>query len=117
MNMLQGLPYYVRVIVIGFGFIGGFWIAVGVNPEIEIIRAFAEWANSVKPNLGVVFWLIPVVDSVFSVSIAYALGGWLGLLATFIAFVGGLLFICCPLWGILFGGLGAVLGFFASENR
>lgn len=114
--MTEGLPYFVRYSVIGFGFVSGLWIAVGVNPETEIIRAFAELANSMQSGLGVFFWIIPFIILGVSIVAAIASGGWLGLIAVFIAFISGALCISWTIIALILFGVALVLGIFAAKH-
>lgn len=117
MNASKGLPYFVRAIVLGFGFFSGLWIAVGVDPEIELIKGLAEWANSTKPGLSVFFWMIPVFSSAASVFLAYTIGGWIGLLAVGFAFVGGLMIIYWTEPAFFFIIIAVILGMIASKRK
>ena len=60
------------------------------------------------------FWLIVVVSTIGSIVGAYLVGKWLGLLAVFLAFLGG---IFIGSWGIwpLIGGV--ILGLFAPQSK
>lgn len=117
MNASKGLPYFVRVIVLGFGFFSGLWIAVGVDPEIELIKAFAGWANSTKAGLGELFWMIPIFSSAASVFAAYTIGGWIGLLAVGFAFFGGLMIIYWAIPALFFIIIAVILGMIASKRK
>ncbi|MDV2988791.1 MAG: hypothetical protein P3T54_01340 [Dehalogenimonas sp.] len=84
-------PVFLCEFVIGFGFLSGLWIHIGINPETEIIRAFASVADAITPETGIswVFWLIPLVTVGMSLWLTYVLGGILGLLAVGLAFIAG----------------------------
>lgn len=93
---------FVQEFVIGFGFLSGLWIHVGINPETEIIKAF----SSITPSLA--FWIIPVITTLGSLVGSYFLGGWLGLIAVGLAFIGGIFFssnlgVICLILGVLIG--------------
>jgi len=82
---------FVQEFVLGLGFFGGFWVHVGINPESEVLKALSTIVKTLVPNsnFSLLFWMIPVVDMMFSILFAYVLGGWLGLIAIFLAFLGG----------------------------
>lgn len=101
---------FVQEFVMGFGFLSGLWIYAGVNPETEIIRAFATAIQELSPNpmYSFVFWIIPIVGTVISLSGSYLLGGGIGLIAVFLAFIGGIFIgstfgIICLVTGIIIG--------------
>ncbi len=102
--------------VIGFGFLSGLWIAVGVNPEAEIINAFAEVIKELGSSLGFIFYLISLIVLILSLLSAYRLGGNLGLIAIGFAFAGGLLIIVLPPLGIILVIIGIVMGFGATRG-
>jgi hypothetical protein len=113
---IDKLQYFVRVFVFGLGFMSGFWIAIGVDPEAAITNAFSEAANSVLPGSGIFIWLMPVISSVISVGGAYALGGGLGLIAVAIAFAGGAVLLANPLVSLIIMGVAIILGLIASNE-
>lgn len=114
MNSL--LTYFVRVFVLGLGFMSGFWIAVGANPEAEITNAFAEAAKSILAGSEILIRLIPTVALVTSIILAFATGGWLGLLAVGVAFIGGIVFIKYTVAALVIVGVAIILGFVASKE-
>lgn len=113
---MDSLPYFIRMFVIGLGFMSGFWIAVGVNPEAVITNAFAEAANSILADSGILVWLVPIVALVVSVFGAFSTGGWLGLIAVGIAFIGGVVFIKYTVASLVIVGVAIMLGFVASNE-
>ncbi|MEL7562575.1 hypothetical protein [Dehalogenimonas sp. 4OHTPN] len=90
--MQKIVPTFLSEIVIGFGFLSGLWIHVGINPETELIKAFASVAEAIAPDSGISlwFWLIPLVMTAVSLWLTYAVGGVMGLIAVGLAFVAGL---------------------------
>lgn len=44
--------YFLYEFVIGLGFLSGLWIAIGVDPEAEIFKAFSTIINTLNPNSG-----------------------------------------------------------------
>ena len=113
---MGSLPYFIRVFVIGLGFMSGFWIAVGVNPEAVMTNAFAEAAKSILAGSEIFIWLVPIVALVISVLGAFATGGWLGLIAVGIAFIGGIVFIKYTVASLVIVGVAIILGFVASTE-
>ena len=91
--MAKIVPAFLSELVVGFGFLSGLWIHIGINPETEIIRAFANVAETIAPNSGISwwFWLIPLVSTVVSILLTYMVGGIMGLVAVGLAFMAGLM--------------------------
>ena len=106
---------FIQEFVIGFGFLSGLWIYVGVNPETEIFNALLTVMNTLNPNhsLGFIFWLIPVVILLLSILGTYFTGGWIGMIAIGVAFLSGILIESTI--GIILLGLALVLGFIAPN--
>lgn len=113
---MSSLPYFVRVFVIGLGFMSGFWIAVGVNPEAVMTNAFAEAAKSILAGSEILIRLVPALTTVTSVLLAFAIGGWLGLVAVGVAFIGGIVFIKYTVAALVIVGVAIILGFVASTE-
>lgn len=85
---------FAREFVIGFGFLTGFWIYVGVDPEAmvanAILQIIAEYMASVADVLGFFYILIGLGTTVASIWATYKVGGAWGIIATAIAFAAGL---------------------------
>ena len=108
---------FVQEFVIGFGFLSGLWIYVGVNPETEIIKSFSSVIQELSPNpmYSFMFWIIPIIATLASIGGSYALGGWAGLIAVIFAFIGGI-FISST-FGVICLIIGVVLRFHALHLR
>lgn len=102
--------------MIGLGFMSGFWIAVGVNPEAVMTNAFAEAAKSILAGSEILIWLVPIVALVISILSAFATGGRLGLLAVGVAFIGGVVFIKFTVAALVIVGAAIVLGYVVSSE-
>lgn len=83
---------FVQEFVVGFGFLSGLWIYVGVNPESEIIKAFADIIEMLMPNSGFsfLFWLIPIIVLITTLLSSFVIGGWAGIVSIGLAFLGGI---------------------------
>lgn len=101
---------FIQEFVIGFGFLSGLWINVGINPEAELWKALIEVINSTNPNhgLGFFFWFIPILILVVSLLGAFLMGHIPGLIAVGFGFLGGI-FITSTI-GIVFLMIGIILG-------
>lgn len=85
---------FVREFIIGFGFLTGFWINVGFNPESVIVNAIlktiAEFMAPIADALGFMYVILGFAGTVVSFWATYKAGGEWGLLATLFAFAAGL---------------------------
>lgn len=108
---------FVQEFVLGFGFLSGLWIYIGVNPEIEIIKIFVTVIREISPNpmYSFAFWIVPVIVTLSSLAGSYFLGGWLGLISVGLAFLGGI-FIGSSI-GIFFLIIAVILGFIAPLTQ
>ena len=104
---------FVQEFVLGFGFLSGLWIHAGVDPEAEIIKALSSIVLQLAPNpmYSFAFWIIPIIATLGSLVGSYFLGGWLGLIAVGLAFLGGI-FISSG-FGVFCLIIGVILGFIA----
>jgi len=84
---------FINEFVITFGFLGGLFTRVGVDPETELIKAFLTILEQFAPSMQVLnpWILILITIGLTSVSILaiYSLGGKLGLFAVACAWIGG----------------------------
>lgn len=110
--------YFVNEFVIGLGFLSGLWIAVGIDPQAEIFRAFATIIKTLNPNsgFGLLFFIIPIIILVCLILGTYFMGGKLGLVAVVFGFAGGLLILGSPCISIILLFLGMGLGIIAVES-
>lgn len=107
---------FAQEFVVGFGFLSGIFLAVGVDPEGEIIKTLMDMLAQYNPDLAglyaTIFVIISVLVLIATILAAYKLGGILGLIAIFSGFAGGLLIISQPVIGIIL----LIIGFILGEN-
>ena len=108
-----------RELIIGFGFLSGIWLAVGINPTAEILGTFTDILNKLEVNIGYTFLLqvLPIILFLVFMCLIYSRGGKLGLVAVACAFIGGLLILTIPILSVilLFSGMG--IGHFARRGE
>ncbi len=100
---------FVREFVLGFGFLGGIFTRVGVDPETMILQGLLEVLESflpppmgsIKSPLLILFMVLLTVGPIYG---AYRLGRGIGLLAVALAWFGGFI--------IVLGSINAVVGLF-----
>ena len=108
---------FIQEFVLGFGFISGVFTRIGIDPEAEIIKAFASIIETLSPNSGfsLIFWLLPIASTIVSIIGSLVIGGWLGLIAVVLAFLGGV--FLDNVIGITLLLVGVVLGLIAPLMR
>jgi hypothetical protein len=80
----------------------------------SILDAFKAFSGSMASTLSFYYWLFGVVFALVSIASAYLIGKWVGLLALFFAFLGGLLITSVGVWFLI---VGVCLGFVAPFMR
>lgn len=78
-------------IIVGVGFVSGIFTRVGVDPETEIIKAFAHVLDAISPGTGTFLIVLGVLMGIMTWVGVYFVGGWLGVGATVLGFIAGLL--------------------------
>ena len=103
--------YFYEKFVLG-GFVSGVWLAVGVDPEAIISDSILNLIKTYNPNLkfGLIFYVIPLIVTAFSLLYAYFMGGKFGMIDIACAFFGGCFIQSYPLAGLLLVGIGGLLG-------
>jgi hypothetical protein len=109
--------YFLDEFVIGLGFLSGLWIAIGVDPEAEIFKAFSTIINTLNPNSGfnILFFVMPILILMGSILGAYFMGGKLGLVAVVCGFIGGLLILISPIISLIILIVGILIGKIAVD--
>lgn len=94
---------FVREFVLGFGFLGGLFTWVGVDPEEEVIRALLK---IVFPNndfmISLIIFLIIIATTATGILGTYSMAGKLGLIVVVFAWISGFI--------IAIGGTATVIG-------
>jgi len=109
---------FVQEFVLLVGFLTGYWIYAGVNPETEILKAFLEVIVQLNPSLApgvsIMSWIIPLGLTIGSIVTSLAVGGWIGLSAVCLAFVGGWMIESIGVYLLL---IAIVIGLFAGSAK
>jgi len=96
--------------------LNGLWIAIGINPETEILKALSDVIKLFANELSFFFWLIPIIMIAGAIFSSYMVGGKLGLWAVLIAFVSGISIVKFTNFGVLLFIIAIVMGFFAPSE-
>lgn len=109
---------FVQEFVIGFGFLSGVFVNVGVDPEGLLIDTLMKLLAQINPDaawLGILFTILGVIILIVTILGAYALGGPIGLVAVFLAFLGGVFITMQFGWILLI--VAVVIGLFIGETN
>jgi len=112
---------FTRVYIVGWGFLSGLFMGIGVDPDAEIIKALlevaADYSVVVATILRIVFVIGGLYSTIRSVIYVYSKQGQLGVVAVGCAFVGGLMLGLGLGAGILFLIVGILIGeYFLRSN-
>jgi len=114
---------FLHEFVVVFGFFGGLFTRVGVDPETELVKALLKILEVFVPSIGPFYPLILALIigalTILSILGAYSLGGILGLVSVACAWVAGLIIIggsIQSLIGIFFLFGAMFIGWYATEN-
>jgi hypothetical protein len=108
---------FVQEFVIGFGFLSGLFVNVGVDPEGLIYETLLNALAKINPDIawfGILFTILGVIVLIVTILGAYAMGGGIGLVAVFLAFLGGI-FITTQIVGVILLIVAVVIGLFIGE--
>jgi hypothetical protein len=96
---------FVQEFVLGFGFLGGLFTWVGVDPEEEVIRALLRVAIPENDFLvSLLILLIVIAATAMGILGTYSMAGKLGLIVVGLAWISGFI--------IAIGGTATIIGAF-----
>lgn len=105
---------YVKEYVVGFGFLSGIFLAVGVDPKGEIFKNLSNLLAQYNQDLAawytIIFGIISFLILILTILYAYGAGGLIGIAAIIFAFVGGLIIMGVPIVGVILLIIGILLG-------
>jgi uncharacterized membrane protein len=110
---------FLQEFVLSFGFLGGLFTWIGVDPEEEMIRALLRVAIPNNDNLvSLVIFLIVLVTTIMGILGTLQMARPWGLLVVGMAWVSGFIITVnsLTLWGALFLVVAYVLGPIVCDN-
>ena len=110
---------FLQEFVLGFGFLGGLFTWVGVDPQEEVVRALLTVAIPNNESLvSLVIVLFILVSTAVGVLGTWQMAGWLGLFVVGMAWISGLIIAVnsLTLWGTILLILAAILGPIVCDN-
>ncbi len=82
----------VKSLVVSFGFLNGIWLAVGINPQDELIHFLQPILSGIHPWIMTLFIILPgllMIGTVITILKIYRRGGIAGAAAVMMAFIAG----------------------------
>jgi hypothetical protein len=108
---------FVQEFVVGFGFLSGLFLSIGINPENMIIESLIKALSEINPDvgsIGLLFTILGILIAIFTLLAAYSIGGTVGVVALSIAFIGGIFYYSIIGWILLLAGM--FLGLIAPDT-
>lgn len=116
--MARRTSVFLKEFVVLVGFLNGVWAAVGVNPGetlLETLEGFLVALVGASGALAFVFAFLPAVLLVGTLYFILRKGGWLGLVAVVVAFLGGMQVVSNPQASLLLLAVALGLGYVATR--
>lgn len=108
---------FLKTSVIGFGFLSGLWVHIGVDPSSVVAQWLERFLLTVSlenaPWITLVFLYGPTLLTIFSLFFVYRHGGVLGFIAVALAYTAGLLLSMISI-SLFF--LALIIGWFAARR-
>jgi hypothetical protein len=105
--------------VIGFGFLSGFWTAIGIDPEEVILNLIGKTVDTIfpDPNIRYLFIILPTILLAISIWQAWKKGRMPGLAAVIIAYVAGLSILLSWITALILLFAAIAIGWLATNRR
>jgi predicted branched-subunit amino acid permease len=110
---------FIRQFVIGLGFLSGIFTAIGIDPQVILLRIIGNAVGSVYPDpqVSYMFFILPTVLLLISLIAAFMKGKVLGLVSVVVAYCSGVLIFISAVLSIMLLLLAVALGFLATNRR
>ncbi len=110
---------FIRQSVIGFGFLSGFFTAIGIDPEDAIIAFAGSTITTLYPDpqVSYLFVLLPTLLLLISVITAYRLGGVMGLASVIVAYCAGLATFTSLVSAVILLIVAVAMGYLSTNRR
>lgn len=109
---------FLKEFVVLFGFLNGVWVAVGVNPGATLLatlEGFLVALVGASGPLPFAFALLPAVLTGGALLLVLRRGGWVGLVAVLVAFLGGVQLVSSPTASLVLLAAALGLGYVATR--
>lgn len=116
---LKSKKFFIEFIV-GFGFLSGLWLAIGIDPQAEIFKILQFLINYFFKNQEITFWssmffyVFPTLTLIISLILIYRKAKWWGFIAVGLGFLAGVSILASPFLAIILLIISFLLGFFAT---
>jgi hypothetical protein len=110
---------FIRQFVIGLGFLSGIFTAIGIDPQVILLRIIGNAVGSVYPDpqVSYMFFILPTVLLLVSLIAAFMKGKVMGLVSVIVAYCSGVLIFISAVLSITLLLLAVALGFLATNRR
>ncbi|MCX6686096.1 MAG: hypothetical protein NTV10_05580 [Methanoregula sp.] len=110
---------FIRQFVIGLGFLSGIFTAIGIDPQVILLRIIGNAVGSVYPDpqVSYMFFILPIILLLISLIAAFMKGKVLGLVSVVVAYCSGVLIFISAVLSIMLLLLAVALGFLATNRR
>jgi hypothetical protein len=110
---------FIRQFVIGLGFLSGIFTAIGIDPQVILLRIIGNAVGSVYPDpqVSYMFFILPTILLLVSLIAAFMKGKVLGLVSVIVAYCSGVLIFISAVLSITLLLLAVALGFLATNRR
>jgi len=109
----------VKEFVIGFGFLSGIWLAIGINPKNIIFDFMRTNLENLHPSLKIIFIILPLVfliGTIITLLSIYHKGGIAGAGVVVLGFVAGLSILHSPITAVIILIVAYILGLVVFRN-
>jgi hypothetical protein len=117
---LSGRGAIAKELIIGFGFLNGLWIAIGLNPRDKLIEFLKLNLEGLSPALKIFFIILPIIftlGSVFTMFKVFRSGGLFGIIAVLAAFAAGTLVLKDWRTSATFFVMAALMGLMTFKDK
>jgi len=110
---------FIRQFVIGLGFLSGIFTAIGIDPQVILLRIIGNAVGSIYPDpqVSYMFFILPSILLLVSLIAAFMKGKVLGLVSVIVAYCSGVLIFISAVLSITLLLLAVALGFLATNRR
>lgn len=107
---------FFRQTIILFGFLQGFWIAIGINPRDIILGYLYPFFQRLGYYAVLVFGLLPMLMLFLGFYLVYKKGRKKGVIAVFFGFIAGIFALVSPILSIFLLFIAWSIGYFAVNR-
>jgi hypothetical protein len=92
---------YFKKFVFIFGFLNGFWLAIGFDPRKEVIGLIFRYQEFFNPMIIFLFGILPTIILLTMLYLSYQKAKFMGIGAVIFGFISGMLILTIPIVSII----------------